>query len=201
LPAPSPNDVGTTQTNQTTASQVSVALQSSSPQGGTPTGPSLSMLSRQPSLTGNDGREDYVLLITDGLPNCNSTNANGLCACGTSCTPQQVSACQCTTSTCSGSLCSLGCLDSSGSVAAETSLANVGVKTIVVGFGPDVAAGSALTVLDAMARAGGVPRSCPNGTSAECGAGSTCLSNRTCDRAFYQASSSAELQGVLSQLF
>lgn len=142
------------------------------------------------------------MLLTDGLPNCNPSNANAVCSCGTNCTAQQTMACQCTVSTCSPSaLCSNGCLDASGTVTAVSALSAAGVKTIVVGFGADVATGAAVTVLDSMARAGGAPRSCPNGAAAECGAGGSCLSNRTCAAAFYSAATGAELSVVLSGLF
>lgn len=200
LPAPTVNDVGTTQALQNNASQISVQLQSKTPVGGTPTGASLTMLAALPGLTANDGRADYVVLLTDGLPNCNANNANALCACGAGCTPAQTMACQCTTSICSGTLCSNGCLDSSASVTAVSTLAAAGVKTIVVGFGADTASGAAATVLDAMARVGEAPRSCPNGTSAECG-GETCLSNLTCTSAHYRAPTGAALQAVLDGLF
>ena len=170
------------------------------PQGGTPTGPSLTVVGALPGLNANDGRADYVVLLTDGLPNCNSNNANSLCACGASCTTTQISSCQCTTSACTGTLCSLGCLDSAGAITAISALNTSGIKTMVVGFGADVSAGAAPAVLDAMARAGGAPRSCPNGTVAECG-GSTCLSNHTCQQAFYGAATASELQAVLEGLF
>ena len=201
LPVPTANDVGSTQALQNNASQINLQLQAKSPQGGTPTGASLLLLSTLTGLTSNDGRADYVVLLTDGLPNCNANNANGLCSCGTSCTTGQTTACQCTTSVCSGAvLCSNGCLDASATVSAVSTLAAAGIKTIVVGFGADTAAGSAPTVLDAMARVGGAPRSCPNGTSAECG-GEPCLSNHTCTSAFYSAANGAALQVVLNGLF
>ena len=201
LPLATTTDVGTGSTLSANASLVSIGLQARTPQGGTPTGPSLGVVGMLPGLNANDGRADYVVLLTDGLPNCNANNPNALCGCGNSCTATQLSTCQCTTSTCSAAaLCSLGCLDSSGSITAISELNIRGIKTIVVGFGPESAGGATPAVLDAMARAGGAPRSCPNGTSAECGGG-MCLSNRTCQRAFYGATSAAELESVLNSLF
>ncbi len=208
LPAPSATDEGTASVLQQNASQISLALQARTPQGGTPTGPALTLLASTPGLTATDGREDFVVLITDGLPNCNANNTNAACTCnpslcGASCSAvcaAQTTACQCTTSTCTNALCSLGCLDTDATISAVSTLRTAGVRTIVVGFGADTASGPAITVLDAMARAGGAPRSCPNGTSAECG-GLQCLSNRTCEQAFYRAQTSVELQAVLGALF
>jgi hypothetical protein len=199
LPAPTANDVGTSTVLQNNASQITLQLQAKVPVGGTPTGAALTLMSTLTGLTSNDGRADYVVLLTDGLPNCNANNANSLCACGASCTPAQTSACQCTASICSGALCSSGCLDRAATVNAVSALAAAGVKTIVVGFGADTLTTAATPVLDGMARAGGAPRSCPNGTDAECG-GQACVSH-TCAPAFYSAANGADLQVVLNGLF
>src|SRR5213076_2081393 len=56
--------------------------------GGTPTGLSLSFVGGLPELN-DPKREDFVLLLTDGLPNCNPSNPN------TCTTP---AACNCTLS-------------------------------------------------------------------------------------------------------
>lgn len=47
-----------------------------------------------------------------------------------------------------------------------------------------------------MARAGGSPKSCPTGTSAEC-SGLACRSDRTCEQAHFTAINSVALVGVL----
>jgi hypothetical protein len=163
--------------------------------GGTPIGGALALFENY-TLLAEPLRGDFVLLITDGLPNCNPSNAN---------TCLNPTACKCTTTSCGTSstapFCSLGCLDQDGAVAAATALANRGIKTVVVGFGADTTSGDAPAALNAIAQAGGAPQSCPGGLSAECGANATCnVSTHLCSRAYYQASSAAELGTVLSAI-
>jgi hypothetical protein len=79
------------------------------------------------------------------------------------------------------------------------------VKTIVVGFGADTTGGAAATVLNAMANAGGFPRSCQNGTNAECdpmntGADSCDTATKLCKNKFYQASSATALADALDAI-
>jgi hypothetical protein len=200
LPAPTTTDEGTTATLQANASAINTTLQAIAPVGGTPTGDSLRTLAAVSGLTSADSRADYVVLITDGLPNCNGSNANGLCSCGASCTSAQTAACNCTTSSCANSLCSIGCLDGDGAVAAVTQLRNAGIKTAVIGFGADASSATASTVLDNMARAGGAGRVCPNGTTIECG-GLICRADRTCEQSYYSAATAKELQAALNTLF
>jgi len=186
LPAATATDVGTSAVLQQNAATVNSTLQGLTPQGGTPTGDALRGLASLPGLIAADGRADYVVLITDGLPNCNMNNANALCTCGSNCTTTQVSACNCTTSSCATALCSLGCLDSMGAVSAVTQLQSAGIKRVVIGFGAEAASASTATVLDAMARVGGAPRLC-GGTP--------------CTQASYSAASTTELQAVLTSVF
>ncbi|MEW6430261.1 MAG: vWA domain-containing protein [Myxococcota bacterium] len=86
----------------------------------------------------------YVLLITDGLPNCNlALNPN---------------TCTATTPGCANNACGLGakdCLDDSASVQAAAQLFAAGIKVFVVGFDANLTAGNNKAVLDAIASAGG----------------------------------------------
>ncbi len=146
--------------------------------GGTPTGGSIAFVGNEPSLN-DPQRDDFVLLLTDGLPNCNP--ANNTCGTPTS------------------------CLDATATVQQIAALKAKDIKTIVVGFGADTAAGAAPTTLNAMAEAGGFARGCPDGGDAECGAGDTCqVANPTsasvCARKFFQAANAAELTLALQKI-
>jgi hypothetical protein len=192
---------------------VANTITSRQPGGGTPTAAALTMLGTTPDLTANDNRADYVVLITDGLPNCNTNNPAQLCSCnqsvcGAGCTapcPAQVAQCACTqgsaASACSApSVCSIGCLDAASTISTLNLLNTIGIKTFVVGLGADVSTSAAGAVIDGMARAGGVPRKCPNGTLAECGGGA-CGANGICERAFYEVRSAAELNSALNAIY
>ncbi len=150
------------------------------PSGGTPTGATLlGPVADDPSMKNPDPTAPkYVLLITDGLPNCNSNNpcgtmawSNGsvygcesptfLASQGTNASPP--AGCTCSFGDCSGKAgsgtCCSGsspafCLDATAAIAAVTSLKNQGVTTIVVGMGSDYTQGAA-SVLDGMMVAGG----------------------------------------------
>jgi hypothetical protein len=174
------------------------------PGGGTPTGASLEFVGTLPELNDSQ-REDFVLLLTDGLPNCNPMNAN-------TCLNQ--AACNCTLAASCGTtvndtdpnnFCRRGCLDLDGSVQAVKDLRARGIRTIVVGFGSDfggtVATGPGFTTLNAMAVAGGFQRTCPMGTNAECGAGGMCdQASKVCQTAFYSATNATELAAALAQI-
>lgn len=182
------------------ASQVSSQIQNTTPLGGTPTAASLDFVGAVPELN-TSLRDDYVLLLTDGLPNCSSTNPNTCVA---------PTACKCTLAggncgtavndTDPANYCRKGCLDQTGSVQSVTALRTRSIKTIVVGFGADVVASSdGFNVLNGMASAGGFVRTCPTGN--ECGAGNTCVAaSHTCVQSFYAASTRAELQTALADI-
>ena len=167
------------------AQQIATAIAGLSPVGGTPTAGSLQFLSTYGALSQDDFRDDFVLLLTDGLPNCNGANPNAVCSAPNA-------ACECTTGSCSGSdpvrnTCSKGCLDGDATVQQVKALRQRGIRTIVVGFGADVAGGNAPAVLEAMAREGGFPRGCAPGT--------------VCSRSYFQARDGAELSAALEAIF
>ena len=146
-----------------------------------------------------------MLLLTDGLPNCNDANPNQLC-------PMQCGAmlfggadqrsCGCTTSTCTNSLCAKGCLDQDGTVAKIRELRLKNIRTVVVGFGAELVSGPGPIALNAMAREGGFARECKMGTDAECGgaAGSCNTTTNQCSTSFFQASNGAELAAALRKI-
>jgi hypothetical protein len=111
--------------------------------GGTPTASSLNVARsylQSLALT----TPAYVLLITDGLPNCNLSLNPGTCTA--------------TTPGCGNNSCGLGakdCLDDNDTVAAARALFAAGIKVFVVGFDPSLTAGNNKAVLDAVAAAGG----------------------------------------------
>jgi hypothetical protein len=164
--------------------------------GGTPTGGSLNFMGMNPGLLdNNDNRQDFVLLLTDGLPNCNVSNP---LACTLSPPP---AANLCTlVSSCTGAYCRAGFLDKEGVVNTVNALRAKNIRTIVVGFGADFADPLALEVLNAVASAGDFARKCPKGTSAECGSNNTCLASGLCEKQFYAASNAAELSMALANI-
>lgn len=176
-----------------TASQIDAAIQAINPQQGTPTGPTLKMLSGYAPLA-NPDRDDYVLLLTDGLPNCNADNPNVY-------TIDPV-ACRCTDP--DPDVCRVAgnqsCLDKDNTVAQIASLSGESVKTVVVGFGAETAAGAGPEVLTAMGQAGGYTLTCPLGTDAECAGGTCNLADQTCSNTYYQASNGADLSAALARL-
>lgn len=191
LPAPSRlDDAQASAANRAAATQVNSAVQALTPNGGTPTGATLAFLSTRAELTAIDSRNDFVLLLTDGLPNCNANNPNDFV--------QSAAACRCQTG---GGDCSAldvrrrGCLDADATVQSVEHLATLGVRTIVVGFGADVSQTDARDVLERLARAGGVARTCTQ--NAQCGAGDQCT-NGLCGRWAFEASNRAELEAVLA---
>ncbi len=207
LPMPTSTDDGSDSALTATANQVNARIQALSPVGGTPTGSSLDFLGTYGGLNdGADFRDDFVLLLTDGLPNCNVSNPNQLCTCGGSCSAAQYTSCGCTTAgtpPCSSStLCARGCLDQDGAVDAVKRLRQKGVRTIVVGFGAELVSGAGPVVLNAMARQGGFARECPNSTDAECGgsAGSCNTTTKQCLTAFFQAANGTELAAALRKI-
>ncbi|MFN0063001.1 MAG: adventurous gliding motility lipoprotein CglB [Myxococcaceae bacterium] len=187
---------------QTVLSDI-LAVSSSNPPGasgtggGTPAGPALTMLGQYAPLTtqqcaGDQCRERFVLLLTDGLPNCNPANPNSYnvdpVACDCALDPVR---------------CAVYpremCSDRTGTVSAITNLSGLGVKTIVVGFGADTAGVSAQTTLNGMATAGGFARTCGTPGGPTCSAGEQCISG-FCENRFYPAANRTELETALSDI-
>ncbi len=112
------------------AEAVNTEIQAIPVGGGTPTGDSLKFLGTYPPLLFDPTprpRNNFVLLITDGLPNCNAANANTCTnAAACKCTLIPASACQ------PASFCAQGCLDSDNSAAQISALRQKGIKTLVV---------------------------------------------------------------------
>lgn len=196
LPAPAPDDLDAALNAQWDqgARDVATAIEAISPLGGTPTAGSLEFVGRNP-VYADVGRGDFVLLLTDGLPNCNPANPNGVC---TDTSAARLAACACTVGSCaSATTCSIGCLDQEA-MRAAANLTTRGITTMVVGFGADTAGGPARAVLNGLALAGGLARTCK--ADLDCGAGDACGAGGVCGRAYFQASTAAELSAVLKRL-
>ncbi len=161
--------------------------------GGTPTAESLRFVKASFEGEGPSLRQRYVVLLTDGVPNCNDTNANNLCSVTT---PEQVAKCACTTGggTCTGAYCAKGCLDTSVSQVVRE-LASENIETFVIGFGADTNQESARVILNDLARAGRRAHTCTK--DADCGAGDRCESDMVCSHAYFQVSNGTELANAL----
>ncbi len=202
LPLATDDDNGTEPTLEATAQSIVTRLNMISPMGGTPTGASIEFAGANSGLNDDsDFREDFLVLVTDGIPNCNDANANSICSCGTQCNAAAVAACSCTLGNCSGRFCSQGCLDQDETVLKIKALRQKGIRTVVIGFGAEIASETSSLTLDAMAQAGGFARECPQGTDAECGANSQCLpSTKLCTPSFYRATDSTELGAAFKSI-
>ncbi|MCA9601598.1 MAG: VWA domain-containing protein [Myxococcales bacterium] len=121
------------------ASDIDDALDATGPLGGTPTAASLDRARVElAKLSG----ASYVLLVTDGAPNCNGSLNRNSCQC--TCSTSQ---CKCTGT--GGA--ATNCLDDTRTVQSVADLATAGIPTYVIGFDTDAWG----DVLDAMASAGG----------------------------------------------
>ena len=172
---------------------ITTAIDHLAPGGGTPTGASLRALASYAPLMRDDGRSDFVVVITDGLPNCNSENpANG---------DVPGSGCSCTLSSCRSvpptvnPLRQTGCLDAAGTLEQVRTLRAKDVRVLVVGFGADVKSPEAFSTLNQMAEAGAFQRSCS--VDADCGSGDACDGAGLCGRRFFPASNGTELSRAL----
>lgn len=163
-------------------------------EGGTPTALSLRFLRQGVAeLQGTDKRQKFVILLTDGLPNCNPEHAPF--------DPEKPEQCVCSNPA-PGACTTPGnerllCYDPEGSVAEINALRQAGVTTIVVGFGADTAGAVGGSMLQDMGRAGGFVRTCE--VDADCGSGQTC-SAKVCDKAFFQTGNEAELSEALAKI-
>lgn len=117
------------------AAQVAPTYAAVAPAGGTPTAAALRYAATLPVASHT---ERLVVLVTDGIPNCNPDNPNHVCA-----GPANTAACRCTTNSCAGALCALGCVDDLGVQAAGQALEDAGHRLMVVALGADFAASAA----------------------------------------------------------
>ncbi len=161
--------------------------------GATPTGPSLAFFSDYGPLL-DPLRLELVLLLTDGLPNCNGSIPSDSCVCTATADrcPPQLSA-------------SYDCLDKDRTVQAVQDLAARGVHVVVIGFGDETRASTdggvqAPIVLQEMALAGTYPRLCPGPQHDQrCGPANPCQGG-VCLRQYYQAQDSRELGTALAEI-
>lgn len=119
------------------------ALANTVPGGGTPSAATLRELASDFGFTAPDASR-YVVLVTDGMPNCNVA-ASSCLACTNGGDPTK--AC--------GDV--RNCLDSDALVGSVKTLKARQIDTFVVGFGASMASPEAAAVLDAAAEAGGRP--------------------------------------------
>jgi len=164
--------------------------------GGTPTAAALRHLQKNiPAFQKKeDNRKNFILLLTDGLPNCNQ--GHNEC-------PDQRNHCICTNNNSSGICQPLGdsgvdkgcgnqplnCLDRKTTVETIEELSAQGVETIVIGFSSEVTGGGlADNVLNAMARAGSDIRKCSQAPEPD-----------KC-QAYYSATDGDALRKVLQQI-
>ena len=160
--------------------------------GATPTGPSLAFFHDYTALQ-DPLRLELVLLLTDGLPNCNA----GISA----------EACTCTASadSCPPAGNPENCLDKDRTVQAVQDLAARGVHVVVIGFGDETRASvdgglQAPIVLQEMALAGNYPRFCPGERHDQpCGPLNPCQGG-VCLRQYYQAQDALELGAALAEI-
>jgi len=170
-----------------TFEQVFTSYESHLPAGGTPTSQTLSFVASLPVAAAT---ETFVVLVTDGLPNCNPDNPNTICADQSA---GRVAACNCQTSNCSTTFCSLGCLDDLATVANTVLLGQLGLQLMVIGVGADIT--SAPGSFAAMEM--GLPRTCT--TNADCPQ-STCGSGGVCASQLYLTSAAADLSAPMARL-
>lgn len=164
-----------------------VALQTVTPGGGTPTQASLAYVANNIAELSDSSRQDFVLLLTDGLPNCNNSLDANTCTCTSSAHPPCVA--------------NTDCLDKDATVAQILSMkTNQNIKTIVIGFGADVIGGIAPDTLEAMAEAGGFVRKCPD-TNQSCGPSNDCvLATGLCSLQYFQATDGDALTAALAEI-
>jgi hypothetical protein len=141
LPSPTVNDVGSQQLLEEKASEVARNLVQAVTFEGSPTTKAIENVARLASLSQDDQREDFIVLITYGEPNCLENNRNQLCACDPglcgscdSICQTQIDLCRCAFDDCSGRRCSIGCTDSSDMLRSAIRQA-VGIKTVVIVMG------------------------------------------------------------------
>jgi hypothetical protein len=164
--------------------------------GGTPTGDSLVYIAGHAGFGSTIQRQSFMLLMTDGLPNCNA--ASGLDA------NVNPAACDCTDGA-SSTVCTyypvLDCNDFNETAIKVSGIRqNAGVKTIVIGFG-DVFGPSAQNSLQRIALAGDFQRRC-KADGSECDPSDTACFQESnphlCTEQFFRATSKEQLSAALA---
>jgi hypothetical protein len=163
--------------------------------GGTPTGDSLKYVAQNAGFGTSVQRQSFLLLMTDGLPNCNA--ASGLNA------NVNPAACDCTDGP-SSAVCTyypvLDCNDFNETALKVSDIRATGVKTIVIGYG-DIFGASAQNSLQRIALAGDFGRRCAAG-GAECNPSDTsCFQDSNpnlCTEQFFRATSKDQLSAALA---
>ena len=125
------------------AAAVLAAIGSDGPSGATPTASAVARATRYTLAEGARELARYLVVATDGAPNCNGTLDPSTCVCSFG-----------TTSCASTGVGARYCLDDDGAVAAIRAARAQGVTTYVVGIDGDLAP-EYVAVLDRMAVAGG----------------------------------------------
>jgi len=116
------------------------------PNGGTPTAASLREL--EPTILGLEGKKTYVVLMTDGAPNCNKALRCGVDACIPNIEHEMSSGLACDDNfNCCTPQIGGQCVDADASEAAVADLEKAGVDTFVVGMPGSEAYGSMLNRL------------------------------------------------------
>jgi len=163
--------------------------------GGTPTGDSLTFVADHAGFGPTIQRQSFILLMTDGLPNCNPNS--GLDA------NVNPAACDCTdgaTSTTCTYYPVLDCNDFNETARKVSDIRSTGVKTIVIGYG-DVFGSSAQRSLQQIALAGDFQRRCAAG-GGECDPTDTSCFQDTnpnlCSEQFFRATSKDQLSAALA---
>ena len=165
--------------------------------GGTPTGDSLKYVAEHAGFGSTIQRQSFLLLMTDGLPNCDA--ASGLNA------NVNPAACDCTDGPTSA-VCTyypvLDCNDFNATALKVSDIRTSGVKTIVIGYG-DVFGASAENSLQRIALAGDFQRRCAAG-GGECNPSDTsCFQDSNpnlCAEQFFRASSKDQLSAALAAI-
>jgi hypothetical protein len=163
--------------------------------GGTPTGDSLVVISQRAGFGSLASRQSYLLLMTDGLPNCNPNS--GLDA------NVNPAACDCTdgpTSSACTFYPTLDCNDFNEVAHKVSNIRATGVKTIVIGYG-DVFGPSAQNSLQQIALAGDFQRRC-QADGSECNPSDTACFQESnphvCAEQFFRVTSQAQLAAALA---
>ncbi len=170
------------------SSSITTTLLSLAPAGGTPAAATLPVVGAALAAGGGPRRASYVILVTDGAPNCDSNLTATAANCtGDRCTLSSCAAADWDTNSCgcynpsTGAALAEGCLDESAAVAAVASLYRSGIETFVVGFGADTVSSATAETLSEMGAAG-------------VGLSTTGASH------YIQTQSSQELQSALAQI-